>query len=139
MLSLYHEIQGIIVLHTKYWLTPSSTSYPILRGCGPNGGLGGLNAAPPTSPILRAGADHTVALTRAGTVLTWGSGQQGMLGRIGERVSARALMDTLLQAHVVVIKRKLGISNKCIHCPSLCRPHSNEGVRDGPGFTGCCL
>ncbi|KAK3269802.1 hypothetical protein CYMTET_21770, partial [Cymbomonas tetramitiformis] len=38
---------------------------------------------------LASGGDHTVLLTAAGKVLTWGCGAQGQLGRLGERVSER--------------------------------------------------
>ncbi len=61
------------------------------------------------TPHCGAGADHTAAVTASGTLLTWGNGQQGQLGRIGERVSERDRMGTLLAPHPVTIKR-----NRCV-------------------------
>jgi alpha-tubulin suppressor-like RCC1 family protein len=46
-----------------------------------------------------SGTDHVVALCRSKTVLTWGSGQQGQLGRVGTRVARRG--HTLLDAYLV--------------------------------------
>ncbi|KAK2077816.1 hypothetical protein QBZ16_004664 [Prototheca wickerhamii] len=43
-----------------------------------------------------SGADHVVALTRGGAVLTWGTGQQGQLARTGERLGERVKEATLL-------------------------------------------
>jgi alpha-tubulin suppressor-like RCC1 family protein len=40
-----------------------------------------------------------------GTLLTWGNGQQGQLGRVGERMSDRVKMETLLAPHAVPFKR----------------------------------
>lgn len=53
-----------------------------------------------------SGADHIVALTRAGTVLTWGTGQQGQLARIGERMGDRAKRATLLTPAPVLLRRR---------------------------------
>lgn len=55
--------------------------------------------------MLPAGADHTAAVTASGQLLTWGNGQQGQLGRVGERMSDRVKMATLLEAHPVPFKR----------------------------------
>ena len=52
-----------------------------------------------------AGADHTAGVTAGGALLTWGSGQQGQLGRVGERMSDRVKMETLLTPHAVPVKR----------------------------------
>lgn len=56
------------------------------------------------APVL-AGADHTAGVTAAGHLLTWGNGQQGQLGRVGERMSDRVKMETLLTPHPVPFKR----------------------------------
>eukprot|EP00884_Botryococcus_braunii_P000003 jgi/Botrbrau1/10002/Bobra.0012s0091.1 len=52
-----------------------------------------------------SGADHTVALTREGTLLSWGTGQQGQLGRIGERLPSRGLKELLLQPHPILFAK----------------------------------
>lgn len=44
-------------------------------------------------------------MTAGGALLTWGSGQQGQLGRVGERLSDRVKMETLLVPHAVPFKR----------------------------------
>lgn len=51
------------------------------------------------------GADHTAGVTAGGALLTWGNGQQGQLGRVGERLSDRVKMETLLAPHPVPFKR----------------------------------
>lgn len=48
---------------------------------------------------ISSGTDHVLALCRNKTVLTWGSGQQGQLGRVGTRVARRG--HTLLDAYLV--------------------------------------
>ena len=53
---------------------------------------------------IASGADHTAAVTAAGGLLTWGNGQTGQLGRVGERLSDRVKMETLLKPHAVPIK-----------------------------------
>lgn len=60
---------------------------------------------------VASGADHTMALTRSGTLLSWGSGQQGQLGRVGERVSERVKMETYLTPHPIVIKKQRGVAS----------------------------
>jgi alpha-tubulin suppressor-like RCC1 family protein len=47
---------------------------------------------------IASGTDHVVALCRNKKVLTWGSGQQGQLGRVGTRVGRRghSLVDAYL-------------------------------------------
>lgn len=37
-----------------------------------------------------SGADHVLALTEHGHVYSWGCGQQGQLGRLGERIPERS-------------------------------------------------
>lgn len=63
--------------------------------------------ATPAQQVVRlaSGADHTAGVTSSGELLTWGSGQQGQLGRVGERLSDRVKMGTLLTPHPVPIKR----------------------------------
>ncbi|KDD73507.1 hypothetical protein H632_c2107p0, partial [Helicosporidium sp. ATCC 50920] len=58
---------------------------------------------------VASGADHVAALTRGGELLTWGTGQQGQLGRVGERVTSRAAHGTLLRPHAVPIKARAGV------------------------------
>lgn len=60
---------------------------------------------------IASGADHTVALTRTGTLMSWGNGQQGQLGRTGERLSDRVRMSTLLTPHKVFIKKSRGMAS----------------------------
>lgn len=62
-------------------------------------------ARPRASAPVLAGADHTAGVTAAGHLLTWGNGQQGQLGRVGERMSDRVKMETLLTPHPVPFKR----------------------------------
>lgn len=57
---------------------------------------------------IASGADHTLALLRNGSVLSWGNGQQGQLGRVGERMSDRVKLATLLEPHVMPIKKARG-------------------------------
>ena len=54
-----------------------------------------------------AGADHVMALTAGGVLLSWGSGQQGQLGRVGTRVPERTLRETLLRPHPVPFTRRI--------------------------------
>jgi regulator of chromosome condensation len=51
-----------------------------------------------------SGADHAAAITSEGKLMTWGSGQQGQLGRVGPRMSDRAKLESLLSPKVVVFK-----------------------------------
>lgn len=55
------------------------------------------------NPVVRivSGADHTLALTKNGNIYSWGCGEQGRLGRVGERTSARRKMDILLETGLV--------------------------------------
>jgi alpha-tubulin suppressor-like RCC1 family protein len=46
-----------------------------------------------------------MALTRDGVLLSWGTGQQGQLGRVGSRM--RNLKDTLLRPHPVPFTRRI--------------------------------
>ncbi|KAI3438963.1 hypothetical protein D9Q98_001377 [Chlorella vulgaris] len=61
---------------------------------------------------IASGADHTAGVTAGGTLLTWGNGQQGQLGRVGERLSDRVKMETLLTPHAVPFRRIRGTSNR---------------------------
>ena len=53
------------------------------------------------------GADHAMALTRGGALLSWGTGQQGQLGRVGTRLPKRTLKETLLRPHSVPFTRRI--------------------------------
>ena len=60
--------------------------------------------------VLRAGADHVVALTMSGKVLTWGTGQQGQLGRLPARTTGRGdAAGKLLTPSLVTFKRQRGV------------------------------
>lgn len=63
-------------------------------------------ASTPADQVIRiaSGADHTAAVTAGGVLLTWGTGQTGQLGRVGERINDRTKMETLLLPHPVPIK-----------------------------------
>ena len=51
------------------------------------------------------GTDHVVALLRSGALLSWGTGEQGQLGRIGARLPERGLKEMLLTPAEVTLKR----------------------------------
>lgn len=55
---------------------------------------------------ISSGADHVAAVTAGGALLTWGNHHQGMLGRVGARLSDRVKMSTLLHPHPVPFKHK---------------------------------
>lgn len=69
---------------------------------------------------LASGADHTAGVTEGGELLTWGSGQQGQLGRVGERLSDRVKMETLLRPHAVPIKRARCVAIRSLAFPTPC-------------------
>ena len=48
-----------------------------------------LHQLPSFADLLSSGTDHVVALMRGGKVLTWGTGEQGQLGRVGARPRAK--------------------------------------------------
>ena len=52
-----------------------------------------------------SGTDHVVALLRGGNVLSWGTGEQGQLGRVGARLPERGLKELLLAPAEVTLKR----------------------------------
>ena len=68
--------------------------------------------------VLRvaSGADHTAAVLASGGLLTWGNGQTGQLGRIGERVSERVKADTLLHPHPVPFKSRKSVKIVDVNC-----------------------
>ena len=63
---------------------------------------------------ISSGADHVCALTGDGTVVSWGSGQQGQLGRVGERMSERMRLQTFLVPTVVPVKRTVGRMHRIV-------------------------
>ena len=63
---------------------------------------------------ISSGADHVCGLTGEGTVVSWGSGQQGQLGRVGERMSERMRMQTFLVPTVVPMKRMVGRMHRIV-------------------------
>ena len=54
---------------------------------------------------MRAGTDHVVALLRGGKLLSWGTGEQGQLGRVGARLPERGLKELLLAPAEISLKR----------------------------------
>lgn len=66
---------------------------------------GGRSSNAPAMVSIDSGADHVCALTEDGRIMSWGSGQQGQLGRVGARVSDRVKMATFLQPTVAPLKR----------------------------------
>ena len=59
----------------------------------------------PTAVSIASGADHACAVTSDGGLITWGSGQQGQLGRVGPRISDRVRLQTFLTPSIVKIRR----------------------------------
>eukprot|EP01135_Chromosphaera_perkinsii_P012210 Nk52_evm29s2612 gene=Nk52_evmTU29s2612 len=62
----------------------------------------------PKDPVVKisSGIDHTVALTKDGHLYSWGCGDVGQLGRVGERSISRRRLDTQLYPSQVPIKPK---------------------------------
>lgn len=60
----------------------------------------------PAMLSVSSGADHVCGLTGEGTVVSWGSGQQGQLGRVGVRMSERMRLQTFLVPTVVPLKAR---------------------------------
>lgn len=65
----------------------------------------------PAMLSVSSGADHVCGLTGEGTVVSWGSGQQGQLGRVGVRMSERMRLRTFLVPTVVPLKKTKASSN----------------------------
>ncbi|KAI8105517.1 hypothetical protein M9434_000102 [Picochlorum sp. BPE23] len=61
-------------------------------------------------PLVRiaSGADHVCAVTENGKLMSWGSGQQGQLGRVGPRMSDRVRLTTFLTPTACAIRRPRG-------------------------------
>ena len=56
----------------------------------------------PTQAVkIVSGADHTLALTAAGTLLSWGTAGQGALGRVGARLPPRSADVALLTPSLI--------------------------------------
>ncbi len=72
------------------------------------------HARRPAILSISSGADHVCALTGDGTVVSWGSGQQGQLGRVGERMSERMRLQTFLVPTVVPVKRTVGRMHRIV-------------------------
>lgn len=68
-----------------------------------------LENIPLKSAPISAGSDHILALRRDGSVLSWGYGAQGQLGRIGSR--HRAPEKTQLTPGLVPLHRVKGQPN----------------------------
>lgn len=79
---------------TKLQLVPSIVYVPRKRS--------------PAATYISSGADHVCAVTVEGTVMSWGSGQQGQLGRVGARMSDRLKLATFLTPSIVPIRGSKG-------------------------------
>jgi regulator of chromosome condensation len=62
----------------------------------------------PAAVCIASGADHVCAVTEDGRLISWGSGQQGQLGRVGSRMSDRMKLVTFLTPTVVPVKSSKG-------------------------------
>ncbi len=62
----------------------------------------------PAAKHISSGADHVCAVTVQGTLMSWGSGQQGQLGRVGARMSERLKLTTFLTPAVVPVRGSKG-------------------------------
>ena len=83
---------------------------------------------------IASGADHTAAVTAGGALLTWGSGQQGQLGRVGERLSDRVKMETLLRPHAVPLKR-----TRCAPCSAGAERVGRGASQQAASLAACVL
>lgn len=75
---------------------------------------------------VRAGENHVLAVTVGGKVLSWGTGQQGQLGRLPARRSGRGNTTAALlnPAPVVFVRKRQGThTSRCVLCP-LCLVHA---------------
>ena len=67
-----------------------------------------------------------VALLRGGKLLSWGTGEQGQLGRVGARLPERGLKELLLAPAEISLKRTAKGSSRrshCGHCSRQLQPH----------------
>jgi len=89
----FRDASGVMgfSLHKRLQLTPAVVYSP------------GQHA--PEAVCIASGADHVCAVTIDGRLLSWGSGQQGQLGRVGPRVSDRVKLSTFLSPTFAPIKR----------------------------------
>ena len=62
----------------------------------------------PAAKHISSGADHVCAVTVEGTLISWGSGQQGQLGRVGARMSERLKLTTFLTPTAVPVRGSKG-------------------------------
>lgn len=81
-----------------------------------------------------SGTDHMLALTETGRVYSWGCGQQGQLGRLGERISDKLRLSAQLTPAEVHIPRRKGPGGKLVDvaCGSY---HSFFLTADGAVYT----
>ena len=80
------------------------------------------------------GADHVLALRRDGSVLSWGFGEQGQLGRLGSRMRSpeeTMLLPGLVPLHNVQGNRLLPSSSIWTMYLAFQSPHSSR-LKEGP-------
>lgn len=80
-----------------------------------------LLARPPPDSALSLALrrdDHVVAITESGAVYSWGNGQQGQLGRVGERLSEGRRLETFLTPSRVMLRGTRGKRIADVACGS---------------------
>ena len=92
--SVKIQVAPVAVLGPRAAATTTTTSISKAVGVGVGVGVD----VPITDPVMQvvSGDDHVLALTAKHEVYSWGNGQQGQLGRVGERVSESRRRDTYL-------------------------------------------
>ena len=99
--SVKIQVAPVAVLGPRAAATTTTTSISKAVGVGVGVGVD----VPITDPVMQvvSGDDHVLALTAKHEVYSWGNGQQGQLGRVGERVSESRRRDTYLTPSLMFV------------------------------------